>query len=153
MEFALKWVRKHISKFGGNPDLVTIAGESAGGGAVMLLGIARDGNLGSSLFGKVRHIAACFSRLLTHDERFSQHPLIFPHSMTIIAPGLRNSTRILRRGSDVRHLTRHSTVSDRLTLRTFSTLTRISPLRKPTVLGRSFLLQTTASSLNYQASH
>ena len=28
---AFDWVKKHISNFGGNPDSVTIFGESAGG--------------------------------------------------------------------------------------------------------------------------
>ena len=32
---AMKWVKKHISMFGGNPEQVTIFGESAGGISIM----------------------------------------------------------------------------------------------------------------------
>ncbi|KLU81987.1 inactive carboxylesterase 4 [Magnaporthiopsis poae ATCC 64411] len=49
-EFALQWVQRHISKFGGNPHRVTLYGESAGGGSVMILSVARDGKTGTSLF-------------------------------------------------------------------------------------------------------
>lgn len=53
MAFALQWVQTHIEKFGGDKKKVTISGESAGGGAVMLLGIAKGGILGTSLFRSV----------------------------------------------------------------------------------------------------
>jgi carboxylesterase type B len=53
MAFALEWVRKYIEKFGGDAAKVTISGESAGAGGVMLLGIAKNGNLGTSLFQNV----------------------------------------------------------------------------------------------------
>ena len=49
-QFSLQWIQKHISSFGGDPTHVTISGESAGGGAVMLQAMANGGTLGTSLF-------------------------------------------------------------------------------------------------------
>ena len=40
---ALEWVQRHISKFGGDPDTVTIAGESAGGASVVMQIVAYGG--------------------------------------------------------------------------------------------------------------
>ncbi|KAL8698047.1 MAG: hypothetical protein Q9224_002031 [Gallowayella concinna] len=54
--FALQWVQTYIHLFGGNASQVTISGESAGAGAVMLQTLAFGGNLGDSLF--VNAIAA-----------------------------------------------------------------------------------------------
>lgn len=51
--FALQWVQSYIHLFGGNASQVTISGESAGGGSVMLQAMAFGGYLGESLFSNV----------------------------------------------------------------------------------------------------
>lgn len=51
--FALQWVQSYIGLFGGNASQVTISGESAGGGSVMLQSMAYGGYLGDSLFSNV----------------------------------------------------------------------------------------------------
>lgn len=48
--FALQWIQNYIHLFGGNASQVTLAGESAGGGSVMLQAMAFGGTLGTSLF-------------------------------------------------------------------------------------------------------
>ncbi|KAI4133175.1 MAG: hypothetical protein LQ347_002282, partial [Umbilicaria vellea] len=51
--FALQWVQSYIGLFGGNASRVTISGESAGGGSVMLQAMAFGGYLGDSLFSNI----------------------------------------------------------------------------------------------------
>ncbi|TFK27826.1 alpha/beta-hydrolase [Coprinopsis marcescibilis] len=49
-QFALKWVQRHITKFGGDPSKVTIWGESAGAGSVLQQLIANGGSTSPPLF-------------------------------------------------------------------------------------------------------
>lgn len=53
MNFALQWVQQYASKFGGDPTRVTIAGESAGGAAVLYQSMAYGGKQRDNLFHNV----------------------------------------------------------------------------------------------------
>ncbi|KAL2401470.1 Chlorogenic acid esterase [Exophiala dermatitidis] len=48
--FGLQWVQNYIHLFGGDAARVTISGQSAGGGSVMLQDMAYGGSLGQSMF-------------------------------------------------------------------------------------------------------
>ena len=50
MHFSLEWIQNYIHLFGGDPSRVTISGESAGGGAVMLQAMAYGGTDGTKYF-------------------------------------------------------------------------------------------------------
>lgn len=64
--FAFDWVQRHIAKFGGDTTKVTIAGESAGAGSVMLHAMAGGGTLGSRVWQNVS-----FSGVLTKPQNKS----------------------------------------------------------------------------------
>ena len=65
---ALRWIQKNISAFGGNPDNVTIFGESAGGGSVSLLPLIEDTD---GLFNRI--IAQSGSIALTYSTEECQN--------------------------------------------------------------------------------
>ncbi|KIW06522.1 uncharacterized protein PV09_02956 [Verruconis gallopava] len=47
---AIEWVQKYISKFGGDPEMITLIGESAGGGSIQHQITAYGGNKGPNPF-------------------------------------------------------------------------------------------------------
>ncbi|KAF9701533.1 hypothetical protein EKO04_000114 [Ascochyta lentis] len=53
MNLALQWVQQYAKKFGGDPSRVTIAGESAGGAAVLYQSMAYGGKQKENLFQNV----------------------------------------------------------------------------------------------------
>ncbi|KAF2016404.1 alpha/beta-hydrolase [Aaosphaeria arxii CBS 175.79] len=53
MNYALKWVQNYIGQFGGDPSRVTIAGESAGGAAVLYQAMAYGGKQEEDLFENI----------------------------------------------------------------------------------------------------
>jgi len=52
--FALSWIQKYISLFGGDPEQVTISGQSAGAGSILHHVLADDGATKPRLFRHVR---------------------------------------------------------------------------------------------------
>lgn len=62
---ALRWIKKNIKNFGGNPDNVTIFGESAGGGSVSLLPIIPEAK---GLFNRVIAQSGSVALTFSKDE-------------------------------------------------------------------------------------
>ncbi|KAI1821260.1 carboxylesterase [Xylaria intraflava] len=48
----LRWTRRYISRFGGDPDRITVWGQSAGGGSVLAQTIGDHGNIGAEGRGR-----------------------------------------------------------------------------------------------------
>ena len=71
--FALRWVQKYIQLFGGKLREVTIFGESAGAGSVMLQSTIYNGKLGTSMSKNVGRLTpemlASFLRSAYRDNK------------------------------------------------------------------------------------
>ena len=160
--FALQWVQSYIHLFGGNASQVTIAGESAGAGSVMLQTMAFGGTLGESLFSNVSDSILFYNCGISHttSPRPSQPHRIYLSNLAMpISSLLKVITPLPQRSAA-------STVSHRATIaiRYFSVWSVKTQIlcKMPAhiyleaadmVPGGSFLSQMEPLSNNYRASN
>lgn len=55
---ALEWTKKYVSRFGGDPDNITVGGQSAGAAMIAMMLVGNGGN-GTLPFQKVGFLSPC----------------------------------------------------------------------------------------------
>ncbi|RYN16460.1 hypothetical protein AA0112_g12493 [Alternaria arborescens] len=138
MAFALQWVQDHIDHFGGDKSRVTVAGQSAGAGGVTLLGIAKNGTLGTSLF---RNIIAA-SPYLPPQHKFDASAPTRQYESFSTSAGCANSTETLSCLRSKDSLTLQTANSDNQNLAS-SILIQAILLQKDSSMARTCLSATT----------
>lgn len=68
-QLALRWVQKHIHKFGGDPKNVSIWGKSAGGGSVVAQTIANGGETSPKLFKRALPVSPWWPKAYRYDSK------------------------------------------------------------------------------------
>ncbi|KAL5083128.1 hypothetical protein Trisim1_001963 [Trichoderma cf. simile WF8] len=94
--FALEWVQKHISRFGGDPTRVTLGGESSGAGSVMYQSLAYGGKE-----------SGLFNNLIVASNYV---PPIYPFNSDISTSHYNDFAEAAGCGSDSAAVKRHSSV-------------------------------------------
>lgn len=70
--YAIEWTKRYISKFGGDPNRITIGGESSGAGSALFHALAYGGRE-TNLFSNVCLVLSSFYMLYLTNTHFSGH--------------------------------------------------------------------------------
>ncbi len=100
MVAALRWVRRHIAEFGGDPGAVTVVGQSAGAHAIMWLLAVPEGE---GLFDRAVLMSAPAARAPLTTARAAEYAAFMADSLGVVVAGLRDvpAARLLQSGLEL----------------------------------------------------